>query len=58
MNTESESPVEPGSRTDSFDEGGESACWAHLVCPECGRLNAAQPRVRCEACGATFPSLD
>ena len=22
--------------TEERDEGGESACFAHLVCPECG----------------------
>jgi hypothetical protein len=21
-----------------FDEGGETACWMHLVCPECGAV--------------------
>ena len=21
-----------------FDAGGESACWMHLVCPECGAV--------------------
>ena len=20
------------------EEGGEAACWAHLVCPECGAI--------------------
>jgi hypothetical protein len=20
------------------EEGGETACWAHLVCPECGAM--------------------
>jgi hypothetical protein len=20
------------------DEGGEPACWAHLLCPECGAV--------------------
>ena len=20
------------------DEGGDAACWAHLVCPECGAV--------------------
>jgi hypothetical protein len=58
MNGETVYPVEPASLKDSFDEGGESACWAHLVCPQCGRLNAAQPPVRCEGCGAAFPALD
>ena len=23
---------------DGFDAGGESACWMHLVCPECGAV--------------------
>lgn len=21
-----------------YPEGGEAACWAHLVCPECGAI--------------------
>jgi hypothetical protein len=21
-----------------YGEGGETACWAHLVCPECGAM--------------------
>ena len=36
-------------------EGGDSACWAHRVCPQCGRLNEAEHPVACEACGADFP---
>ena len=35
-------------------EGGDAACWAHRVCPECGRLNEAERPVVCEACGARF----
>jgi hypothetical protein len=23
---------------DTVDEGGESACFAHLLCPECGAV--------------------
>ena len=23
---------------DGFDEGGETACWMHLVCSECGAV--------------------
>ncbi len=30
------------------DEGGEAACWAHLVCPECGAIEAEGHR---EGCG-------
>lgn len=37
-------------------EGGDSACWAHRVCPECGRLNQAEHPHTCEACGAAFPA--
>ena len=37
------------------EEGGDSACWAHRVCPECGRLNQAEHPDACEACGAAFP---
>jgi hypothetical protein len=35
-------------------EGGDAACWANRVCPECGRLNEAERPVVCEACGARF----
>jgi uncharacterized protein YeaO (DUF488 family) len=36
--------------------GGDSACWAHRVCPECGRLSQAEHPDACEACGAAFPA--
>jgi hypothetical protein len=50
----SEEPVPAASFPDD-EEYGDSACWAHRVCPECGRLNEAErPRV-CEACSAEFP---
>ena len=35
-------------------EGGDAACWANRVCPECGRLNEAERPVVCELCGAEF----
>ncbi|MGH8962276.1 MAG: hypothetical protein ACRDWT_13990 [Jatrophihabitantaceae bacterium] len=41
-------------RTSARDEGGDAACWAHRVCPECGRLNEAEHPVVCENCGAEF----
>jgi uncharacterized protein YeaO (DUF488 family) len=30
------------------DEGGDSACWAHLVCPECGALETEGHRPDCK----------
>lgn len=30
------------------DEGGDAACWAHLVCPECGRVTESGVPHRCE----------
>jgi hypothetical protein len=31
------------------DEGGESACWAHLLCPECGVVLDGEPHL--DGCG-------
>ncbi len=38
------------------EEGGDPACWAHRVCPECGRLNEGEHPQTCEACGAAYPA--
>ena len=47
---------------DNADEepeiGGDPACWAHLVCPECGRFaegDSADTGI-CAICGAALPS--
>ncbi len=29
------------------DAGGEAACWAHLVCPECGAMESEGHRAGC-----------
>jgi len=49
-------PVEPAAPPAPLapDEGGDAACWANRVCPECGRLNEAERPVVCENCGARF----
>ena len=36
---------------DEADEGGEAACWAHLVCPDCGAMTAEGHRPECAAAG-------
>lgn len=46
--------VQPKAVLTIVDEGGDAACWANKVCPECGRLNEAAHPLTCEACGATF----
>lgn len=37
-----------GGVDDDVDEGGDSACWAHLVCAECGRVTEPGVPHRCE----------
>ena len=36
------------------DEGGEAACFAHLVCPECGAVTTEGHRPGCEQGGNTY----
>ena len=40
----------------SAEGAGDSACWAHLVCQQCGRLSAEERPPRCDACGSVFPT--
>ena len=42
--------VHPGDE-DEDTEGGDPACWAARVCPDCGRLADADPPTTCAACG-------
>jgi hypothetical protein len=56
MNRDPHQRTEAPSRADvELNEGGDPACWAHLVCPECGLLNSTKHPNRCEGCGASFP---
>lgn len=42
---------QPGARTSEAgspgEEGGEPACWAHLLCPECGAMTSETHRPGC-----------
>lgn len=31
------------------ERGGEAACWAHLVCPDCGAMESEGHRPNCPA---------
>ena len=33
------------------DEGGEAACWAHQVCPDCGAMESEGHRPGCPVAG-------
>ena len=35
--------------------GGDPACWAHLLCPECGTVLEDAAEERCPRCGAELP---
>ena len=38
----------PGIESADFEHPGEAACWAHLVCPECGAMISEGHRGGCE----------
>jgi hypothetical protein len=38
------------------EESGDSACWSHRTCQQCGRLNDTKRPEVYEACGAPFPA--
>jgi hypothetical protein len=38
----------PLAGTELTEEGGDSACWARLVCPECGAMTTEGHRPGCE----------
>jgi len=37
------------------DAGGDPACWAHLVCPNCGAVVKHRDADVCTRCGETLP---
>jgi uncharacterized protein YeaO (DUF488 family) len=41
--------AEGSAQADGSAEGGEAACWAHLVCPECGAMTTEGHRPGCSS---------
>jgi len=49
------SPLIKLSRADWIDDvPGDSACWAHRVCVQCGCFSEDEHPQVCDACGAAF----
>lgn len=44
-------------REAEIDEGGDAACWAHLVCESCGQVTEPGTPHRCEGSGDGDPAL-
>jgi hypothetical protein len=32
----------------AYEEGGDSVCYAHLVCPDCGNISSEGHRAGCQ----------
>ena len=51
---------DPADRYVDDDEGGDAACWAHLLCTECGTVMDESERdeqdPRCARCRQAAPS--
>jgi hypothetical protein len=45
-------PAREDARAGDAELGGEAACWAHLVCPGCGAMEAEGHTATCPARGA------
>jgi len=46
-------PIEPPPvASEEPDVGGDPACWAPRVCPDCGLFVPGEPPIRCPRCGA------
>jgi hypothetical protein len=45
-------PPPPERPSDDVEAGGDSACWAYLVCPGCGRIAEPDGPEPCMHCGS------
>ena len=51
-----ESPAEVDSSSEETTVGGDPACWAHLICPECGAVISEGHQAGCPAAVALNPT--
>ncbi len=41
-----------------IDQGGDPACWASLLCPNCGAVPDSANATICQRCGQPYPVDD
>jgi hypothetical protein len=46
-------PIAPSA--DAIDQGGDPACWASLLCPNCGAVPDSASAKICHRCGEPYP---
>jgi rubrerythrin len=47
-----------GQSDEPMETGGDPACWAHLLCPECGAFLEGPREEHCPSCGAELSAED
>jgi len=55
VNPSTAHPTDAAGGFGADDEGGDPACWAARVCPDCGQLATGQAPQTCDRCGAELP---
>ena len=50
--------ITPAVEEPPVEEGGDPACWASLLCPNCGAVPDSQTATVCQRCGEPYPVDD